>query len=156
MKISAVDEAIEACREHLEEKNWSETMIESYIVRHLVVVIFIAFEKEIVRIFTTYACRNIGFASESFVRSCVGKAVRSIKTSEIAGLLARCGPKYKQMFNRDKDEEIESRFNNIVINRNLAVHEDNINLTFSELVESYEKGHKMLDLIEEILAQKFN
>lgn len=153
MKINAVDEAIEACREHLEEKNWSGTLVESYIVRHLVVVIFIAFEKEIMRIFKTYACRNINFASESFVRFCVGETVRGIKTSDIAGLLARCSPKCKQIFNRDKDQEIESRFNNIVINRNLAVHEDMINLTFSELIESYEKGHQILDLIEKILAQ---
>ena len=85
--------------------------------------------------------------------SAAAQVFRSVKTSEIAGLLGRFGPDYKQRFQDEmkNNERAETFYNNIVMNRHGTAHTAGANLTFSELVSFYSEGHVVLDAVKTAL-----
>ena len=113
-----------------------------------------AFEEEIESLIIERAARSGDPGLESFVRSAVGQIFRSLKTSEIAGLLGRFGKDCREHFRQElsNNERAETFFNNIVANRHDTAHWT-VHVSFSELVRFYTEGHIVLDAI--IVALRF-
>lgn len=152
MKISAIDQAIESCNLHLNECNAKGTEIEAFLTRYLLILICAQFEEKIKDILIKRAEKTKDMYLASYVRSSLAHIFRSIKTSEISGLLNRFGVDYKQKFQDNVSGTTEETFyNNIVTNRHLTAHNSGANLTFDELVDYYEKGHTIIDHVEEAL-----
>jgi hypothetical protein len=81
----------------------------------------------------------------------LGAVFRSLKTSEIAGLLKRFSPEFKERFNdKVNGTKAETFFNNIVADRHYTAHSLGANVTFRELVSFYEEGHTVIDVVQEI------
>lgn len=151
MKLPRIDEAIDVCQEHLDKTSSFGTEIESFITRYLLILICAAFEEEIEKIIINRANKATDPDLSSFVKSCLKQVFRSIKTSEIAGLLNRFGSSYKELFQQKiNNSKAEAYFNNIVVNRHNTAHESGSSLTFKELVEFYQEGHTVLDAIVEV------
>ena len=154
MRLVRIDQAIEVCQAHLEHSGATGTEIEAYLTRYLLVLICAAFEEEIESLIIERAARSGDAGLESFVRSAVGQIFRSLKTSEIAGLLGRFGPHYRDRFRQElsNNERAETFFNNIVTNRHDTAHSAGSNVSFAELVRFYSEGHVVLDAVKAALG----
>lgn len=153
MRLVRIDQAIEACQAHLESSGATGTEIEAYLTRYLLILICATFEEEIESLIIERAAKSGDPGLESFVRSAVGQVFRSLKTSEIAGLLGRFGVDYKERFRQEltNTERAETFFNNIVTNRHDTAHSVGSNVSFAELVRFYSEGHVVLDAIKATL-----
>ncbi|MGQ4808743.1 hypothetical protein NKDENANG_02131 [Candidatus Entotheonellaceae bacterium PAL068K] len=153
MRLTRIDQAIEVCQVHLENSGATGTEIEAYLTRYLLVLICAVFEEEIESRIVERAARSEDAGLESFVRSAVGQIFRSLKTSEIAGLLNRFGVQYRERFRQElsNNERAETFFNNIVTNRHDTAHSAGSNVSFAELVRFYAESHVVLDAVKAAL-----
>lgn len=150
MKLQQVDEAISVCEAHLNSSKAARTQIESYLTQALLVLTCAAFEEQIETILEKRAITLKDANMARFFHSCVSAVFRSPKSSEIAGLLNRFGPRFKESFQKraEADPVAVTYYNNIVTNRHGAAHANLINCSFPELKAFYEKGHQVLDYLE--------
>lgn len=152
MRLTKIDNAISICEQHLVSTNSARTEIESYLTRYLLILICATFEEEIEKILLKRSERISDNHIKSFFQHCIDKTFRSIKSSEIAGMLGRFGSDYKENFQRRANGTIEETFyNNIVINRHSTAHSGGASITFSDLVNYYDRGHLILDYLDEAL-----
>src|SRR5260370_33763156 len=118
MKLALVDRAIETCEEHLERTNSQGTKIEAFLTRYLLILICASFEEEIETIVIRRLSTSKDLHVEAFAKSALDAVFRSLKISEIAGLLNRFSPEFKEKFHdRLKGTKAETFFNNIVAGR---------------------------------------
>jgi len=151
MKLALIDRAIEACEEHLKSTNSRGTEIEAFLTRYLLVLICAAFEEEIEAIVIRRLSTSKDPHVEAFAKSALDAVFRSLKIKEIAGLLNRFGPEYKERFQgRLNGTKAETFFSNIVAGRHDTAHSLGANVTLRELIEFYEEGHIVLDVVQEI------
>lgn len=152
MRLVKIDNAIAVCEQHLTETNSEQTEIESYLTRYLLVLMCASFEEEIEKILLKRSDKVNDNHIKSFFKHCIDKTFRSIKSSEISGILNKFGPDYKENFQIKANGTIEETFyNNIIINRHATAHSSGATITFRELVDYYEKGHVILDYLNEAL-----
>ena len=90
---------------------------------------------------------------QTFIKSCLNTIFRSIKSSEIAGLLNKFGTARKQRFRELMDERAETAYNNIVENRHNTAHGSGSNLTFQEAVASYRMGLSVIESLSAALQE---
>jgi hypothetical protein len=148
MKLAKIDHAIEICEEHLDRTNSRGTEIEAFLTQYLLVLICAAFEEEIEQIVIHRLSGSGDAHVEAFAKSALDAVFRSIKTSEIAGLLNRFGPDYKAEFSsRVSNTRAETYFNNIVVGRHATAHSIGSSVTLRELIEFYTEAHTVLDAI---------
>lgn len=153
MRLVKIDNAISTCEQHLSSTGAGQSEIESYLTRYLLILICATFEEEIEKILLKRSEQINDAHIKSFFQHCIDKTFRSIKSSEIAGILGKFGSDYKQTFQDKANGTIEETFyNNIVINRHFTAHSTGASITFSELVNYYEKGHLILDYLDEALC----
>ena len=151
MKLAQVDRAIEICEEHLDATGSRGTEVEAFLTRYLLILICASFEEEIERIVIKRLSESKDPHIESFAKSALNAVFRSLKTSEIAGLLNRFSPDYKEEFHgRVAGTRAETFFNNIVLGRHFTAHSLGSNVTLGELVSFYEEGHTILDVVKEV------
>lgn len=153
MRLARIDQAIEVCEEHIHNSGSSGTEIEAFLTRYLMVLMCASFEEEIEYLVSARAEQSNDAAVASFVRSAVGHVFRSMKTSEISGLLGRFGPDHKRRFQEEmrNNQRSETFFNNIVINRHDTAHSLGSNVTLRELIDFYSEGHIVLDAVRRSL-----
>jgi hypothetical protein len=153
MKLANVDAAIKRCEEHLNSTGTKGSEIESILTKYLLVYICGAYETEIKNMITLRAARTGDKEVESFVKNTV-KAFRSLKIDDIKGsLLGRFSDGCKSIFDsKIHNTEAEIRYSNIITNRHLVAHGSEINITFDELVTSYQMAGNVLAAIKEALG----
>jgi hypothetical protein len=153
MRISRIDQTLQACEEHLSSASAFGTEIEMLLTQSLLVLICSEFEQKIENIVQEKCAIINDVALREFIGSCVDAVFRSVKSSEIAGLLNRFGPEYKGAFKRKTEEDPVSVtfFNSIVTNRHCVAHSTGSNVSFNDVKEFYEKGHIVLDYFRDVL-----
>ena len=153
MKLTNVEAAIKFCEEHLKGTGTKGTEIESILTKYLLVYICGAYETEIKNMITLRAARTGDKEIESFVKNTI-KTFRSLKIEDIKGsLLGRFSDGCKAVFNsKIQNTEAETRYSNIITNRHLVAHGREINITFDELVISYQMAGDVLAAIKEALG----
>ena len=120
-------------------------------MRYLLLLICASFEEEIEAIVIRRLPTSKDPHVEAFTKSALNAVFRSLKIGEIAGLLNRFGPEYKEKFqDRLKGTKTETFFNNIVVGRHYTARSLGANVTLRELVEFYEDGPTVLDVVQEI------
>ena len=153
MEIAQIQRSISMCKDFLEKTNTKGTEIEDYLTKYLLVHICGCYENEIKNIAMKRASQANDKEVEEFVKNSI-KKLRSFRISDITGnILGNFSDKYKAHFNSlIKGTEMETRFSNLVENRHLFAHGKDINMTFDELVVSYNQSHEILDKIIESLT----
>jgi hypothetical protein len=153
MKLLNVEEAIKLCEEHLKNTGAKGTEIESILTKYLLVYICGAYETEIKNMITLRAARTGDKEIESFVKNTI-KTFRSLKIEDIKGsLLGRFSDGCKSLFDsKIHNTEAAIRYSNIITNRHLVAHGMEINITFDELVISYQKAGDVLAAIRDALC----
>src|SRR5260370_25412951 len=156
MRLPEIDHAIAICETHLNGSNALGTEIEIYLTSYLLVFMCASFEEHIERVVDERASRSADTFLAAFVRSAVNQLFRSLKTSEIAGLLGRFGSEHGKRFQDEMTKTPESAraatfFNNLVLNRHGTAHKAGSDLTFSEVVAFYSEAHTVLDAVALVL-----
>ena len=155
MRIIRIDQTLERCEEHLSSSFAYGTEIESLLTQSILVIMCAEFEQAIEDL-VQQKCSSVEDGSiKEFLGSCVSAVFRSVKSSEIAGLLNRFGPSYKEAFKQKTDDNARAvtLYNNIVTNRHGVAHSEGSNATFREVKQFYEEGHVVLDFFQQALMQ---
>ncbi len=149
MKLSQIDHAIEVCEKHLNDSKTWGTEIEVYLTGFLLVFMCASFEEFIEELVNNRVSSSKDVALAAYVRSATSQLFRSIKTSQIAGLLGRFGDQYAQRFTVEmrRMQRAETFFNNLVVKRHGTAHKAGSGLTFREVVEFYSEAHSVLDAV---------
>jgi hypothetical protein len=135
MRIVRIEQTLERCEEHLSSSSAYGTEIESLLTQSILVIMCAEFEQMIERL-VQQKCSSIEDSSiKEFLGSCVSAVFRSVKSTEMAGLLNRFGPSYKEAFKqKTEDHQMAVTFyNNIVTNRHRVAHSEGSNATFREV-----------------------
>jgi len=158
VRIARIEQTLEECEQHLYASSAYGTEIESLLTQSLLVLMCAEFEQTIEAL-VQEKCSSVADASiKEFLGSCVGVVFRSVKSSEMAGLLNRFGSPYKEAFKQKMEENsvAVTFYNNIVTNRHAVAHSEGSNATLREVKQFYEKGHVVLDLFREALLSTGN
>jgi len=102
-------------------------------------------------------CSSIEDSSiKEFFGSCVNAVFRSVKSTEMAGLLSRFGPSHKEAFRQKTydHQKAETFYNNIVTNRHRVAHSEGSQVTFRDTKQFYEEGHVVLDFFQQALLER--
>ena len=159
MKIREIDNAIQACQLHISSLAQRDLKIESYLTSYLLILIAIYFEKEIKqmvtqKVITKNGCRKLN----CYFNKTFGSKPRGLKTSQIPDFLGKFGDNCRRNFelkcSERKRAQAVAAYNNIITNRHNAAHQETISMTLKEVVDSYEKGHVILDFISESLRKR--
>lgn len=155
MKISKIDDVLETCKDHLERNNAEGTEIEVFITRYLLIYICAVFEKEIKNIIVERAMKVNDPFINLYVKSSLKATFRQIDTGGIAGTLKYFGLEYKERFNHKMNgTKMQTDYNSIVNNRHITAHDDGSNITFNDLIGYYEEGHKILDILYDVINEE--
>lgn len=155
MRIVRIDQILERCEDHLSSSSAYGTEIESLLTQSILVIMCAEFEQAIEDL-VQQKCSSVEDVSiKEFLGSCVSAVFRSVKSSEIAGLLNRFGPSYKEVFKQKTNDNARAVtfYNNIVTNRHGVAHSEGSNATFREVKQFYEEGHVVLDFFQQALMQ---
>ena|SRR2546425_173408 len=154
MSFPEVDSAIESCRRHLASLPARDVEVEGFLTVYLLVRICGAFEKELQRL----VCEKARRANDRDVRAFVENSMknyRSLKTSDIRGkLLSKFGGSHSDALKSFLEREvvIAQQYSNMIVNRNLGAHGDNINMSFEELAASFPDSKRVMGEVQRILG----
>ena len=155
MRIPRIDEALDKCEAHLSLEKAVEPEVQSLLTQSLLILICAEFEKKVLELIEE-RCQSVSDDSvRAFLKDCTKSVFRSLRISEIAGLLNRFGTSHKEAFNQhlENNEKVKSRYDSILSNRNQVAHGGGSNATLREVKEYYEEGHLVLDYLRDALFQ---
>lgn len=147
MRIDRIEQTLEKCEGHLSAASAYGTEIESLLTQSLLVLMYAEFEQKI-NALVQEKCSSVTDPSiKEFLISCVSAVFRGVQSSEIAELLKRFGPTYKEAFRQKAEEHPRAVtfYNNIVTNRHMVAHSEGSHATFQDVKCFYEEGHIVLD-----------
>ena len=151
MRIKRIDEALERCGEHLSAVETIDEEVESLLTQSILILICAEFERKL-RELVLERCASVSDSAISeYIDNCT--RVRSLKTSDVSGLLAQFGDVCKSEFRRllEENSDTETEYESIRSNRNRVAHGEGSNATFLEVKRYYERGHVVLDYFREAL-----
>ena len=153
MKLDRVEMTIEVCQEHLHSTRSYGSQIEAFLTQQLLIIICAEIEKAIKEMISIQARDRCSDDFQAFIQSCLNATFRSMKSSEIAGLLKRFGTARKERFLELVDERAKNAYDSIVVNRHNTAHGSGSNLTFREAVASYRKGLSVIESLSTALQE---
>jgi hypothetical protein len=151
MDFPRVDAAINLCDSHLERSSSRGTEVEAYLTRYLITVIYASYEAKIKELVAQRGASNEDERVTSFMRVAADRLCRSIKISEVAGIMGHFGGDYPSTFKDGISNEAQIAYDSIINNRQEVAHEGNMNLTFDELSTFYRASTPVLDALSEAL-----
>ena len=149
--LSDIRHVINSCQNYLENTKTKGTTLESYLTKYLLISICAEYEKEIKRIVHRKAINPSNDDLTSFI---IKKTdVRSLRISELKGnILKLFNDSYPITFQNSLDQTDSTlKYSNIVENRNLAAHGESINMSFDEVVDTYESAEVVLQIFSNVL-----
>lgn len=151
MRLPRIDAAIQSCRDHLASTGAAGSEIEKFLTAYLVVITCAELEESIEQIIRVRAQKSGDPVLVSLVSSAIGIVVRSIKTSELAGVLNRFTEAHKESFQKRMEAipQAVNSYNSIVVQRHSVAHTAAFALTFADFVKYYEEGHVVLDAFQD-------
>lgn len=156
MRITRVDDTLEACQGHLDSLGNFNAEINALLACSSLVIAYAEFERMVMNILQEKCDFISDSATRRFTYSFLSTMNRRIYTSNLSDVLRRFGDTYKDKFNEKLKESVEheravTAYNNIIVNRNDAAHSTGCNMTFEEVKTAYNEGHVVLDFFREVL-----
>ena len=156
MKIPEIDIAIENCQRHLTTSKSQGSIIELYLTRYLLIFIIAQFENQIFQIIRNRVqCKQGGQKINNYLEFNLKIYYLGIKASRLADSLGMFGEQYKTAFKtkmaQTGNQNAVTAYNKLVINRHDTAHRLGSQISFQELIKSYNEGHAVLDMLDESL-----
>lgn len=157
MKIAVVDDAIDVCRKHLAASSSANTQIGSFLTQYLLVLIGSKYEETILNLVRRRA-EGVGDAHVSrFVAGTSRRVFRSMKVSELKGLLAYFGEDYKAAFTKMVENgKAQVAYDAILGARHGTAHGSSVSMTFEDVCRQYQQGVAVLDAFGQALGTDSN
>ena len=144
--------AFEECRNHIEEKQLTGTPIEFFLTQYLLVLLSADMQEEISRISIGTITRSPeSHHLEKFVTESIGKLLRSVGKSELAGLLGHFGEEVKIDFNSRLDEVDVSLYSNVITARHKVAHKNGSEISFIDLEKGISSAVRIIAAYEAAL-----
>ena len=140
-----------SCQEHIQKTNSQGTPLESHLTKYLLIYICAEYEKEFRKIVQRKAVNNGDHELASFIVKRTD--VRSLKIKDLKNnILNLFNENHSASFQEllEKSDAV-NKYHNIVENRNLAAHGESINMSFDELLKTYEDATEVLNIFSKIL-----
>ena len=153
MRIERIDDALERCTGHLSSAQSIDEEIENLLTQSILILICAEFERKLKGL-VLERCSRI---SERPVRNYIGNytrtALRSLRLSDLTGLLSRFGPEHSVEFrNRYEGNSIAATmYDSVWTNRNSVAHGEGSSATLGDVKRFYQEGHVVLDFFREAL-----
>ena len=154
MPLSRIETSIKTCEEHLNAVDISDSAgieIESLLVSSLVLKIVSEYEELIEELFFKRAELSGDRHVTNFVKNQIARKFRSPDMNKINTTLGFFDQEYKTRFmNATENSPAHAAWDNIMRARHAIVHkQDNLNITFRELKESY---NSTKDILKELIT----
>lgn len=149
--LSDIRYVVDSCQNYLKNTKTSGTSLESYLTKYLLISICAEYEKEIKRIVRRKAINPTNEDLTSFI---IKKTdVRSLRICDLKNNILRLFNdsypiKFQELLN---GMNYVSKYSNIVENRNLAAHGESVNMSFDELIKTYESAENVLKVFSTVL-----
>lgn len=153
MRSQRVDDALAHCSRYARMPD-ADAQVESLLTKSLLILICGEFEKAF-RDIVLGRCASVHDTPvRSYIESYTRTILRSLKVSEVKGLLARFGITCKEAFIRrlEADETVERGYNSLVSARNAAAHGESVTVTLQDVEQYYDAAHELLDFFRESLS----
>lgn len=153
--FAEAEAAIRECEAHLQRTNSFNTVVESFLVQYLLVLICREYEVAVRQIISDRAARTGDAEVSEFVRSAVEQLIRSIRIGEISGALGRFGQSQKTRFQEFVRENpiVHTSYDTVINNRHLVAHREGVQITFNELKRHFADGRRIIEQVGIILAE---
>ena len=150
MNIEEIDQALE----DIQGFSGNER-IKNLLTQALLILICAQFEKEITN-FLTQRCASVSdeaiknYISDHMQRS----ALRSLKVTDLSGLLGKFDSSYKETFKQriSENEQAATKYDSILTNRNSVAHGGRTSATFGDVKMYYKESHVILDYFKQALC----
>ncbi len=156
MRLPQVEDALTTCKQHLERTRTEGTAVEPYLVRYLLVLIHAAYEQTIKDLILEKMKGVSDKHLSSFVTSVTGSVIRSIRITDLSGLLGRFGNDYKDVFSTKIPERggAYRAYDDIMVNRRNIAHDvgQPMSLTFKDVENRFHESLAVLDAFSEALG----
>lgn len=153
--FSRLDRLVTTCKQHLIDSNSQGTQIELILVGHILTVIYAEFETVIRSSIKERCVVGTDPQVSSFMQHAVDRIVRSIKVSELSGILGLFSLIYKQDFQRDMKHDngiAEVYYHNLVSNRQAIAHNAFTNATMRDVEEWLPSGKAVIEAFRRALG----
>lgn len=153
MMVNKVDDAINECKKHLQQKEAFGTEIEAFLTRYLLILISSSFEEELEKIFI----ERVNISRDTFLieyfRGEIPNKLKSVGISKLSQFVSRFGNKYSEKFKSEISGTREATlYGNLIRNRHLVAHEtQEPTMTFNEVVNAYQESKVIIDKIKKII-----
>ena len=125
--------------------------MEAHLAKYLLVYICGEYEKKIKDIVRRKAAKS---GNSDLISYVVNKTpVRRYTLSDLrSDILKQFNERYATIFHQKLDGTVAAqRYSNIITNRNLAAHGEDINMSFDEIIGTYQDAEYVLDVFSSIL-----
>lgn len=134
MDFARIDEAIAACKQHLDSTAMRNTEIESYLVGYLLTVAYADIEQYVKGMVLARASRTNDPDLLTFAKHTSGKVYRGLKLSDLKGILACFSGLCRDAFDTKVTDTVNhAGHDNIILNRHSVAHRSGTNVTLTEL-----------------------
>lgn len=156
MDLPVVVNAMETCKVHLTTPRHTGAEVEAYLTRYLIILICAEYEKKVKDIVLERSTSLSDRHLLSFVQSATDKMIKSIKFSDLSGLLGQFGEDYKRKFSdKVRNTEACNAYETIIVNRNHIAHGGQIlNTTFGELQTLFQRSLGVLDAFAKAIGEE--
>lgn len=121
------------CESHIAENALQGTPIEAFLAQYLLVILSAEVQQEIYTIVREYAMSAFPEPLRNFVPDAAERLLRSVKSSEIAGLLGTFGAATKARFTAQLSERVVTIYNNAIAQRHEIAHYSGTSISFADL-----------------------
>jgi hypothetical protein len=141
-------------RKYIEKNYENLEKIKLHYLRSLVLLIVSEYEIAIEKIFVLRAMKCKDIMLINYVKDQMDKKFRSPDLSKITGLLGKFDNSLKLSFQRKiVDTPLHNIWDNLLKARHYIVHQQgSLNITYDELIASYKKSKKIIDLFNNHLS----
>ena len=150
MLIPQIDRALGLCEEHVTTGVAGD--VQMLLTRSLLVLMCAEFERKIQGLVEDRCASIADEAVQRFAVSCLENVFRSLRITELSGLLGRFGEPHKKKFMDALDEKSKNMYDSILSQRNAVAHGGSVNATLEDVRVYYAEAHKVLDCFREALS----
>lgn len=146
--------AIENCSIHLDSTRSRNTEIESYLTRHILVILCAEIQQEIYLALENRAHLNGDSELKNFAVASGKKILRSVSKKDIANFVGMFGARAKEHLNSNVDDAEVTLYNNAISKRHDVAHSNGTNITFIELIDIINSAEKLILAIGNAISMR--
>ena len=153
MRIERIDDALQRCARHLSSAQSIDEEIENLLTQSILILICGEFERKLKGLILERCARVSDLPIRNYIGNYTRTALRSLRLSDLTGLLSRFGPGHSMEFRKryEGNSIAANMYDSVWTNRNSVAHGEGSSATFGDVRRFYQEGHVVLDYFRDAL-----